>query len=338
MNISLKTEPLPEMLSMHSNLEFWIQKTYAELLTENINMHIYAIVNTPRLREAYFEVDTYNLSIESLIEKKYEKELKEVMPMLIEVSTEDIFIKWLIEKGYGTNGVMFIFSEKDIGTLANIFQKLSLAQSFIPEANCFKEAFFHFYDNRTLHQYTEIIPNNIAEKLFGIDDLWLIPHPIYPNYLNIFKMEEDGLSSQYIDLSEKVLDEYLDSQFILHKRSREPYISSFNALTLTQEDLTHFTGAKAYVYTRSVAYSIINQIEDFSSESIDNLLERIKPFVEKGYLAYSLTEEEGNFYYVVLEVLNQLSDVSRAYLLMEASEYLKTNYLRNILEEGQGNG
>jgi hypothetical protein len=328
--LKLRVEPTIELTEIHQNLYKLLTKENS--FENDEQLKLYAIVNASVLTNIDNYLDLIDINPKFLLKEKYVKLLGSIVPLLIDISKNDELLLWLIENGYGTYGVQFIYSRYEINEVAKSLQALSLLEIQLEVNGEYRESLFHFYDNRTFHPYMEIVDYKTSKRFFELIEFWLSPEPIYKHIITVFKMKEDGLYFNNLNLN-KTKYHLNKNNFLLTNASEKVNDELFTHLFLSREELNHFDNINAYRYTRDVAYSIQSQLEKYKNNDVNRVVKIVQPLIIQGFKKYNLTQKMNNFYYVVLELLEKITQKNKDYLETENSEYLKKIYLEESIKD-----
>jgi hypothetical protein len=123
---------------------------------------LYAILDGARSSEIAPALHNLEVARESLFKGRSEEPLWDVAPYLIRCERDSVFLRWVVERGWGKSWGIFFISRAGLEQLLEHFQRFLLV-----ELEDGKKVYFRFYDPRVLPVFLPTCTPEEVKSFFG---------------------------------------------------------------------------------------------------------------------------------------------------------------------------
>jgi hypothetical protein len=157
------------------------------------NQYIFYIIDRARTGSDMGGIFEYNVDVSCLYIGESAENLADYAPYLINLTDDLQALDWLLNKCYGDNWGIFIYTKISFEKIYKHFRKFLIVQT---EEG--KELYFRFYDPRVLRVFLPTCDSEQLKEFFGPIDYFLVESE-NPDILIKFFLENNELNTENIE-------------------------------------------------------------------------------------------------------------------------------------------
>lgn len=156
---------------------------------------LYAILDSAHNIDIALRLCSSPVEYDSLYRGRSEEALWHVAPYLVRCKQDSVFIRWVLEEGWGSSWSIFLTSMVGIDALCRHFRHFLLVQDEDGQ-----QMYFRFYDPRVLRIYLQTCTVEEAQQFFGPVEHYLVEDED-PDILLSFSTVPSGVTTDLVLLT-----------------------------------------------------------------------------------------------------------------------------------------